>query len=235
VRRTFLSPTPLLRRMMAAGWYAPGAGPMVVLFTPGLEGYLWLFPRRDHVGVGICAPLAQVPTHALMARLEAEVARAFPALSLLDGQRYAHTIPSPSEDPRSILEIAGPGFALVGDAAALADPITGEGIYFALRSAAILAEALRETGSAASYPERVLEDFGWELLRAAALRKRFYAPGLERRMVGWSARSAALRSVLAELVMGEQGYLGLKRRLLRTLPAFLFESFLSAFPSSPRG
>jgi flavin-dependent dehydrogenase len=203
---------------------------MVIRFTPGLEGYLWLFPRRDHVGVGICAPLAQVPTQALFARLESEVARAFPALSQLDGERYAHTIPSPSEDPRSILEIGGRSFALVGDAAALADPITGEGIYFALRSGELLAAALRETGSAESYPERVLEDFGWELLKAAALRKRFYSPRLEGRMVGWSARSNALRRVLADLVMGEQGYLDLKRRLLRTLPSFLFESFLSTLP-----
>ena len=36
--------------------------------------------------------------------------------------------------------IAGDRWALVGDAAGLTDPITGEGIYFAFRSAEILAE-----------------------------------------------------------------------------------------------
>lgn len=225
VRRTFLAPTPRERLVMAAGWYAPGSSEMLVRFTPGLAGYLWLFPRRDHVGVGICAPLSAVPTKQMMERLEREVSRWFPALAPdPDGGRYAHTIPSPSADPRSIREIAGPGWALVGDAAALADPITGEGIYPALRSARLLAETLRADGSAARYPERVLADFGRDMLKAAAIRDRFYAPGFARRMIAFSARSAAVRRVLGDLVLGEQGYVGLKRRLLRSGPRFLWEA-----------
>jgi flavin-dependent dehydrogenase len=227
VRRTFLSPTPPARLTMAAGWFVPGLSPMVVRFTPGLAGYMWLFPRRDHVGVGICAPLGSVPTRAMLGRLEAEVARAFPAFGDFDAERYAHTIPSPSADPRSILEIAGDRWALVGDAAALADPITGEGIYYALRSAQVLAQTVRAHGTAARYPEAALEDFGRDLLKAAALRDRFYAPGFARRMVDFSARSQAVREVLADLVLGRQGYVGLKRRLLRAGPRFLWESALS--------
>jgi geranylgeranyl diphosphate/geranylgeranyl-bacteriochlorophyllide a reductase len=227
VRRTFLSPIPPARLTMAAGWFAPGVSPMVVRFTPGLEGYLWLFPRRDHVGVGICAPLGAVPTRSMLGRLEAEVARAFPAFTDPDAERYAHTIPSPSADSSSILEIAGARWALVGDAAALADPITGEGIYYALRSARVLAETVRADGSPARYPEAVLEDFGRDLLKAAAIRDRFYAPGFVRRMVAFSARSRAVRDVLADLVLGRQGYVGLRRRLLRAGPRFLWESALS--------
>jgi flavin-dependent dehydrogenase len=227
VRRTFLSPMPRARLTMAAGWFAPGVSPMVVRFTPGLAGYMWLFPRRDHVGVGICAPLGSVPTRAMLGRLEAEVARAFPAFTDPDAERYAHTIPSPSADPQSMLEIAGGRWALVGDAAALADPITGEGIYYALRSAQVLAQTLRAGGSPARYPAAALEDFGRDLLKAAALRDRFYAPGFARRMIDFSARSRAVRDVLADLVLGRQGYVGLKRRLLRAGPRFLWESALS--------
>ncbi len=228
VRRTLLAPTPRERLVMAAGWFAPGEAPMTVRFTPELAGYAWLFPRPDHVGVGICAPLAAVPTQALLARLEREVGRHFPALMPEpDGGRYAHTIPSPSSDPRTLLELAGPRWALLGDAGALADPITGEGIYSALRSAQLLAETLRETGSPAGYARRVLDDFGAELLKAAHLRARFYAPGFARRMVRHAATSPAVRDVLRDLVLGEQTYLGLKRRLLRTLPRFALESALS--------
>ena len=67
---------------------------------------------------------------------------------------WSHLIPSPSADPQSILEIGAEHWALVGDAAALADPITGEGIHAALLSATVLAETLREQGSAAGCPER---------------------------------------------------------------------------------
>jgi flavin-dependent dehydrogenase len=233
VRRTLLGPTPKERLVMAAGWFARGSSPMLIRFVPELTGYLWLFPRPGHVGVGICAPLAGVPTKQMLDRLEREVAVSFPALVEHDGGRYAHTIPSPSADPRSILEIAGARWALVGDAAALADPITGEGIFFALRSAAVLAQTLRETGSPAGYPARALEDFGRELNKAAALRDRFYSPGLSRRVVAYAGRSRAIRSVLGDLVLGEQGYLSLKRRLLRAGPRFLLESAASRiFPAA---
>jgi len=224
VRRTFLAPIPPERLVMAVGWFARGTSSMVVRFTPGLDGYLWLFPRPDHVGVGICAPLASVPTRDMLTRLETEATRHFPALVDDEAGRYAHTIPSPSVDPQSILEIAGERWALVGDAASLADPITGEGIYYALRSAVVLAETLRAEGSVARYPARCLDDFGRDLLKAAALRDRFYAPGFARRMVTYAARSSAIRNVLADLVLGEQGYVGLKRRLLLAGPRFLWDS-----------
>jgi len=224
VRRTFLSPTPAARRAMATGWFARGTSEMVVRFTPGLAGYLWLFPRRDHVGVGICAPLTAGPSRDLLARLEAEVARSHPALVDDENGRYAHTIPSPSTDPRSLAEIAGPNWALLGDAAALADPITGEGIYYALRSARLLAETLRAEGSPVRYPERLLADFGSELLRSARLHARFYAPGFTRRMVTYAARSTGVRDVLGDLVLGTQGYSGLKGRLIRAAPRFVFDS-----------
>jgi flavin-dependent dehydrogenase len=227
VRRTFVGVTPPHRLMMAVGWFARGSSPLLIRFTPGLEGYLWLFPRPDHVGVGLCAPLGSAPTRELVARLEEEAYRSFPALAPEEDGRYAHTIPSPSPDSRSIREIAGPGFALVGDAAALADPVTGEGIAYALRSATLLAETLLEEGSPVHYPDRVLADFGRDLLRGALARRRFYAPGFTARMIRYASQSAAIRTVMAELVTGDRGYLGLKRRLLRAGPRFLLEAGLS--------
>jgi len=224
VRRTFLRPTPAARLTIAVGWMAAGSSEMHIRFTADVRGYVWLFPRRDHVSVGICAPLGQVPTRRLRDRLESEVARSFPAL--WGGEPYAHTIPSPSRDPESILELAGPRWALVGDAAALADPITGEGIYPALRSAVVLAETLKQRGSPQAYPPRLLEEVGRELLLASALRERFYTPAFTRRMLDFAGRSLAIRQVLGELVLGDQGYGDLKRRLLRAGPRFIIEGVL---------
>ena len=47
------------------------------------------------------------------------------------------------------------------------------------------------------------------------------------RMLAYAQRSAAIREVLGELVLGDQGYLGLKRRLLRAAPRFVWESALA--------
>jgi len=41
--------------------------------------------------------------------------------------------------------------------------------------------------------------------------------------VRFAGRSRAVRTVLADLVLGEQGYEGLKRRLLRAGPRFAME------------
>jgi flavin-dependent dehydrogenase len=221
VRRTFLTATPKERRWMACGWYARGDSEMVVRFLEGIEGYLWLFPRAGHVGVGIGAPLGNPPTRDLLARLEREVARAFPALARdEDTPYYAHTIPSPGEDGATLREMAGEKWALVGDAAALADPITGEGIFYALRSGRLLAEVVTGGGSTRAYAERAMEEFGHDLMRAARLYKRFFAPGFTDKMLDYAERSPGVSRVLADLVWGRQDYMSLKRRLVMTLPRF---------------
>jgi flavin-dependent dehydrogenase len=236
IRRCLLGRWPSARLMMAVGWFAAARAPMSIRFLPRLGGYMWLFPRRDHVAVGICGPLGAHPTRLLVRWLRQELVATAPRMLATAGPLYAHTIPVPSPDPRELLAIAGGRWALLGDAAGLADPITGEGLQYALRSAQLLAEAVREAGSLQSYPQRVIEDFGKELAKSAALRERFYSPGFTDRMIRYSARSRSIRRVLTELVEGRQGYLTLKRRLLRAAPRFLWESISAvAGTSDPRG
>lgn len=221
VRRTFLAATPKERRWMACGWFARGDSEMVVRFLEGVEGYLWLFPRAGHVGVGIGAPLGHPPTRDLLALLEREVARAFPAMARdEDTPYYAHTIPSPGEDGATLREMAGEKWALVGDAAAIADPITGEGIFYALRSGQLLAQTILSGGSPRTYGDRAMEEFGHDLMRAARLYRRFFAPGFTDRMLDYAHRSPALSRVMVDLVLGKQDYMSLKRRLVMTLPRF---------------
>lgn len=236
VRRTFLTATPKERRWMACGWYARGDSEMVVRFLEGVGGYLWLFPRAGHVGVGIGAPLGNPPTRDLLARLEREVARAFPAMARdEDTPYYAHTIPSPGEDGATLREMAGEKWALLGDAAALADPITGEGIFYALRSGQLLAEAITGGGSTRTYSERAMEAFGHDLMRAARLSRRFFAPGFTDRMLDYAGRSPALSRVVVDLVLGKQDYVSLKRRLVMTLPRFGWDLATAPMRRSLRG
>lgn len=209
---------------MACGWFARGDSEMVVRFLEGVEGYLWLFPRAGHVGVGIGAPLGNPPTRDLLALLEREVARAFPAMARdEDTPYYAHTIPSPGEDGATLREMAGEKWALVGDAAAIADPITGEGIFYALRSGQLLAETMMAGGSPRTYGDRAIEEFGHDLMRAARLYRRFFAPGFTDRMLDYARRSPALSRVMVDLVLGKQDYMSLKRRLVKTLPRFAWD------------
>lgn len=61
----------------------------------------------------------------------------------LDGARfYSHILPAFRAHPLDEMEVCGAGWAMIGDCAGLVDPITGEGLYYALRSAELCAEAL---------------------------------------------------------------------------------------------
>jgi flavin-dependent dehydrogenase len=112
---------------------------------------------------------------------------------------------------------AGEGWMLLGDAAGLVDPITREGIYFAIRSGVLAAEAMRTPDPAAAYAARVRDELHDELRRAARFKAGFYRPRFIGSLIDALNRSAAIRDVMVDLVAGRQSYRGLKRRLLGTM------------------
>src|SRR5690606_25552317 len=95
-------------------------------------GYGWVFPKARHlsVGVGTLRPgNARLP----------ERFQAFLAALGLEGNPKkvsGHPIPLPSSGRLSV-----PRVLLAGDAAGLADPLSGEGIAHAIRSGKLAAEA----------------------------------------------------------------------------------------------
>jgi flavin-dependent dehydrogenase len=219
--------------------------PTVVAFLPGWAGYAWAFPRVDHISFGIATsqdafdhqaldtllwsfmrgyyrmredPAARLWTSresdaALDARIQSELKRV--------AERYAARIPGLAPETWDTRRASGDGWALIGDAAGFADPVTGEGIYYALRSAEIFSEAYLE-GKAPEYENRWRRDFGQELKRASEMRRRFYgnfwgAPFTER-MIEFAHAHGGIRKTLGELIAGDQGYTDLKRKLaLRAL------------------
>ena len=105
---------------------------------------------------------------------------------------------------------------LAGDAAGLVDPITREGIYFALLSGEWAAEALLAGASSARYAARVADEIGAELARAARLKAGFFRPSFIGLLMHALRQSRQIRGVMADLIAGTQGYADLKWRLLRT-------------------
>jgi flavin-dependent dehydrogenase len=216
--------------MVAAGYYVPGNHHTVqVKFLKRLQGYIWVFPRVNHFSVGICGRMQGTSGSQLRRVLE----KSLPEFGLsLDGARfYAHIIPSLT--PKSLGEsrFAGPGWAMVGDAAGFVDAITGEGLYYALRSAEVLAESLL-ANAPELYPVVAREDFIFELEQAARIADRFYAgnwmgaPVIER-MIQLTARSPQFRELMRDLFSGAQGYSDLRERLYRSLPRIAAEALVS--------
>jgi geranylgeranyl reductase family protein len=202
---------------IAAGYFVHGATgrDVEVEFLDDPSGYLWSFPRPDHLAVGVCAQADLTSATALQARAASWISTHVGSLATLE--RYSWPIPSLADAALQRERPSGPGWLLAGDAAGLVDPITREGIYFALCSAEHASASLLERGDPArAYAARLRASIYPELSRAARLKARFFSPAFTTLLVRALARSEAIRDVMADLVSGEQTYHGLRRRLLRT-------------------
>jgi geranylgeranyl reductase family protein len=205
---------------VATGFFAHGvtSDEVVIEIVEDPSGYIWSFPRPDHLAIGICAQADRPETAAsLRQRVERWIQRAGIARGARL-QQYSWPIPSLGAASLESLEVAGDRWLTLGDAAGLVDPITREGIYFALQSAAFAADAIAGAADTArEYTERVRDGILAELLRAARFKAGFFQPRFTRLLIDALQQSAAIRAVMADLVAGEQAYGDLKWRLIKTL------------------
>jgi len=216
--------------MVAVGFYIPGTRPVAqIKFLKGLHGYIWIFPRSDHLSAGICGRMKGKSTAELRRLLE----ESLPEFGLgLEGARfYAHILPSFTAKTLHSAAFNGEGWAMAGDAAGFVDAITGEGLYYALRSAELLSEALLASAPE-RYPALVKGDFLPELERAARIADRFYSGdwlggSVLERMVQLTALSGRFRELMRDLFAGIQEYSDLRRRVRRSLPRIAAEALLS--------
>lgn len=218
--------------MSALGYYVPGNQDRIdIQFLPELEGYIWIFPRCGHLSVGICGK--GEPAGSLRVRLERYMdERAIPRR---DATFYSHLLPCLDSPAWKHNRVAGDGWLAVGDAAGLVDPLTGEGLYYALRSAdlgaaAILSGANGQTENA--YRRALGRDFAGDLELGSRLARRifqgrFLLGSVPSRMVQFTRRSPRFKSVIQDLFAGTQNYMGLKRRLMKNLNGGLFELAVS--------
>jgi len=217
---------------LALGYYLPGIyhpDKVVVVFQEqGFHGYLWSFPRVDHASIGIVRRLADARATDLRRRVAEFILMRYPSASFADMQFYAARVPCLRRRTLASQRVCGRNWALLGDAAGFANAITAEGIFFALRSAEILGEAV-QSGEPASYGQRCRLDFGVDLDLAAAWRERFYSgtifrDSLTRRAIQMIERSSTVRRISDGLISGRQTYAQLRARLLSRSPLILAET-----------
>ncbi len=169
------------------------------------EGYAWTFPKQDHLSVGVGGMFrGKVP-----ARLPARLGNYLAQRGLEKGRvlrRQGGAIPvSPRRD----------GFVrhrvlLAGDAAGLADPLTGEGIYSALASGFMAAGALvegdfQEPAVREAYEAALGERILGELSLGRGLAAFFYGwPRVRNRLFGLYGQP--LSEAVAMVILGRKGY-----------------------------
>jgi flavin-dependent dehydrogenase len=226
-RSQFLSPIPPSDLMVTAGYFIPGCTSLMqIQFLKGITGYIWVFPRTDHVSAGVAGKMGEISTAELRRVLEQWLEEnGF----RLDGARfYSHILPSFRLHTFEALEACGDGWAMIGDSAGLVDPITGEGLYYALRSAELCAQALL-ADKLEDYRVRLQDEVLGELKLAARVSKRFYSgqifgDSVLEKIVSLTAQSKSFRDLMSDLFAGIQGYRDLRARMYKILPAVMAES-----------
>jgi len=189
---------------------------LVLAFPGRADAYLWIFPRPGGASVGIAYTPGRLSDRAAHAALDAFLDRRLPAgWRDLPGPRYRY--PIPVWGPHT-LDAVRRGLArrvlLAGDAAAVADPLTREGIRYGLLSGTWAAEHLL-AGAPEHYPEQLDAELGRELERAGRARELFFEGPVGQWMVPVARVHPGIRQVLGDLLACRQPYRGLRRRLVR--------------------
>ena len=210
--------------MFALGYYVESLQDHIdIQFLPRLEGYIWVFPRCGHLSVGICGK--GEPAQKLRIRLEAYMDQK--GLSYKNGSFYGHVLPALERKAWRNNRVAGDGWMAVGDAGGLVDPITGEGLYYAMRSGDLASQVLLNEQNApsqhaAAYCDLLRDDFAADLEYGAGLAKRLFLGRMlfstvPARMIQFIRKSPRFCDLMQDLFAGTQPYLGLKSRLIKNL------------------
>jgi geranylgeranyl reductase family protein len=186
------------------------------------QGYAWIFPKRDHLSSGVLSRSTNMKglKRYLFSYLEAEGLGSMKVKAL-----RPHLLPYGPAKNRPLACEKG---LIVGDATGYVDPITGEGISYAVRGALVasrtLQGALREGCRKLEEYTRVLgEEIAKDLACARTFAGILYGfSNLSRRMI--KAHGSKLAQLHMEVVCGRMTYRDLYRELLhlnKVLPLLL--------------
>lgn len=195
------------------------------------HGYAWAFPKKDHLSIGVLS------TAQRGGDLKSSMARYLDQLgcgSVTQVERHGFVIPI---QPRKGLFV-DKRVLLVGDAAGFADPVTGEGISFAIRSGLMAAQALidrhlEEESVKHAYPRSLAETILPELRRGRWLARLLYNFPRTRSWA-FSRQGQRLCEAVTDVMAGRKQYRDLTFKP-RTLLHLLSPSWLKRSAYRPAG
>lgn len=190
-------------------------------------GYAWVFPKREHLSVGI------LQSRQGRIDLRAALRQAMEILDIsLDGVKlHGHLLPIYQAPPWPLWNgqpqerLSSRRCLLVGDAAGLVDPLLGEGIRYAITSSRLAARAIAQD-DLSGYENAIWKEIGHGLATAGLAASTYYRiPRLSYRL--GLQNSAALRHIQGVLCE-RASYVGIGRRVLTATLLWLFGEDRSA-------
>ena len=136
-------------------------------------GFIWIFPKRDSINVGIGSiEEGKKLKNSLDCFIQSHPAGK--RLRNLRGRLFAHLIPAVWQQEFFDLQCSGDDWALIGDAAGHVNPLSGIGIYYAMKGGMLCALAYLE-GDLHRFEKYWRNDYGGELYYGAGTALRYYS------------------------------------------------------------
>jgi geranylgeranyl reductase family protein len=187
-----------------------GSEGVTLAFYRDITGYLWVFPRKKLASIGLLAREGELRGDTMRERVKTYISEHYKNARSVRSVGWA--IPAPGAEGETGIEIAGPQYALVGDAAGLADPLTGEGIYYAVLSGTVAAECLAES-QPGLYRQRLAELLKNELINSGRWREKYFRARYIEAVLAAGRWSGRVRRVLIDILSGRQEYTDLDARI----------------------
>jgi geranylgeranyl reductase family protein len=189
------------------------------------NGYGWIFPKQDHLSVGLFqASCRKVPMLKQMLSHFINQQQILENCTILHLE--GHRIPLGGDE----VVLHKERVLLIGDAANLADPWMGEGIYYAVQSATIAADVIRKTLEKAEetnlrpYTAQINSKIIPHFLHANRLANIVYRfPYLCSRLL---QHSSLVQKFAFGTIRGTHTFHQLERELVRQSPRILTEAIL---------
>ncbi len=183
------------------------------------RGYGWIFPKRDHLSVGVFQATPGKTPH-----LRDDLARFIAGQPLLKGLKVLHSQGHRIPLGGQRVPLHNGRILVLGDAANLADPWLGEGIFYAIRSARIAAPIMlaaleAPTLDLSDYTQQIqreiVRDFRYARFIAAIL---YRVPGPTS---GLLARVPEMQQAVFDTVRGDLSIRELNYWILEHVPQIL--------------
>ncbi len=198
-------------------------------------GYLWIFPKRETVYVGV-GSLLSVVTNRLQRYLTNFIENHPRGKEQLDGgsiQLMERALVPLTYERQSVTD----GALLVGDAAGHCSAITGEGIHYAIFAGKIAGDvagkAIRKRDVSYRFLRRYENQwnkaFGSDLKWGLRLRNFFYQGMASQNVSSGMASNQRFLQLAADLITGIRPY---RSTIIRALPHYLLQRLKSTFSPS---
>ena len=197
-------------------------------------GYGYVFPKCDHVNLGVGYLLSYFRDHIHSKPWDDHEK----FIQRLREDGVINGISLRENFHASLLPVAGPlrrlstnRIVLVGDAGGFVNGFTAEGIYYAMVSGEhagitvreVLSEKVPNARGLRSYDERCLKEVGDELRRSVSIQEMLLAdPTRIDKIVALARQNPAVRQLVTQFAVGALSYIRFRRQvMLRALPFYV--------------